>query len=655
MLSFVIAGVVCAFAGLCYAELASMLPVSGSAYTYAYTTVGEFGAWIMGALLLLEYALAASVVAVGWSGYAVSLLHDIGLYIPAEFTQAVGKLVVAQGFELQHDRPARQPEWRDGARSPMVRWCSSCRRARPRSPAPSPRRWRSTTSSTRPKSGGYALINALDIAVNADSQAVLAEATKVMDPATAHLRDLAAGTQLSVPAGSIVQLPLATVVPVDPASIVTSLFNLPAVFITLSVTMLLVLGVSESAHGQQHHRRHQGHGDPRVHRGRRVLREPRQLASVHSRSPPGVENQFGMDGVIRAATIVFFAYIGFEAVSTAGQEAKNPRKDMPIGILGSLIICTVLYMLTAAVLTGVVSFTKLNVAAPVATAVDTFGPEWGWLAKCIKIGAIAGLSSVVLVLMFGQTRVFYSMSRDGLLPKTLAKVHPKFKTPWINTLIVGVLVSLAAAVYDINKLGDLTSVGTLVAFGLVCFSVIWLRSKRPDLPRHFKVWGYPGHSGDRRHPVLRARLDRRRTRDPRVVRLVPAGDDRGVLRLPVLASARCATRRPTRRRPLVRLRARLAGAWGESSATSAAYTLAVPAITWPPCLYSSPKMVPTRPPASVMSSVPAAVSQGLRPISQKPSTRPAATYARSSAAEPGRRRPAALSITALSIARYSSR
>jgi APA family basic amino acid/polyamine antiporter len=207
--------------------------------------------------------------------------------------------------------------------------------------------------------------------------------------------------------------------------------------------------------------------------------------------PTGVEKQFGWAGIIRAATIVFFAYIGFEAVSTAGQEAKNPRKDMPIGILGSLIVCTVLYMLTAAVLTGVVSFTKLNVAAPVATAVDSFGPQWGWLAKLIKIGAIAGLSSVVLVLMYGQTRVFYSMSRDGLMPKVLAKVHPKFKTPWINTIIVGVVVSLAAAYFDINYLGDMTSVGTLVAFGLVCFSVIWLRVKRPDLPRHFKVPLYP--------------------------------------------------------------------------------------------------------------------------------------------------------------------
>ena len=163
-------------------------------------------------------------------------------------------------------------------------------------------------------------------------------------------------------------------------------------------------------------------------------------------------------------------------------------------------------------LTGVVSFTKLNVAAPVATAVDTFGPQWGWLAKLIKIGAIAGLSSVVLVLMFGQTRVFYAMSRDGLLPKALGKVHPKFKTPWINTIIVGVVVSFAAAVFDINYLGDMTSVGTLVAFGLVCFSVIWLRCQRPDLPRHFKVPLYPGTAGARRHLVLRARLHRRRSR-----------------------------------------------------------------------------------------------------------------------------------------------
>jgi len=489
MLSFVIAGVVCAFAGLCYAELASMLPVSGSAYTYAYTTVGEFGAWIMGALLLLEYALAASVVAVGWSGYAVSLLNDIGLFIPPELTQAVGKLVVAKASTFSMTDPLVSlngvtATLTDGS---VVQFLSQGKATITGAFSTALAQYDVIDQA---KAGGYALINSLDIAVNANTQAVLAEATKVMDPATAHLRDLVAGTQLAVPAGSIVQLPLATVVPVDPASIVTSLFNLPAVFIVLAVTMLLVLGVVESA---------------LVNNIIVAIKVTVIIAFIvvgaffvnpdnwhpFIPEPTGVENQFGMDGVIRAATIVFFAYIGFEAVSTAGQEAKNPRKDMPIGILGSLIVCTVLYMLTAAVLTGVVSFTKLNVAAPVATAVDTFGPQWSWLAKCIKIGAIAGLSSVVLVLMFGQTRVFYSMSRDGLLPKTLAKVHPKFKTPWINTLIVGVLVSLAAAVYDINRLGDLTSVGTLVAFGLVCFSVIWLRAKRPDLPRHFKVWGYP--------------------------------------------------------------------------------------------------------------------------------------------------------------------
>ena len=295
---------------------------------------------------------------------------------------------------------------------------------------------------------------------------------------------------LNVPAASVVHLPAATVVSIPAAAVVTSMFNLPAVFVVLAVTMLLVLGVSESA---------------TVNNVIVAIKVTVILAFIAVGAffvntdnwhpfipePTGAEDQFGIDGIIRAAMIVFFAYIGFEAVSTAGQEARNPRKDMPIGILGSLIICTILYMATAAVLTGVISFTKLNVAAPVATAVDSFGPEWGWLAKCIKIGAIAGLSSVVLVLMFGQTRVFYAMSRDGLMPKVLAKVHPKFKTPWLNTLIVGALVALAAALFDINALGDLTSVGTLFAFGLVCFSVLWLRYKRPDLPRPFKVWGYP--------------------------------------------------------------------------------------------------------------------------------------------------------------------
>jgi amino acid transporter len=489
ILSFVIAGVVCALAGLCYAELASMLPVSGSAYTYSYTTVGEFGAWIMGALLLLEYALAASVVAVGWSGYAVSLLHDIGVDIPAALTQPWGKVVVASLTTL-------------GVTDPTVALNGVTATLADGTPLQFFSQGTATISGdftatiaqydlVKPVAdGGYTLINAIDVPVNSATSATLAEATKVLDPATTSLRELAAGTVVNVPAGSIVQIPADTSLAIPAASVVTALFNLPAVFITLSVTVLLVLGVSESA---------------TVNNIIVAIKVTVILLFIGVGAffvnpanwqpfipePTGVENQFGIDGVIRAATIVFFAYIGFEAVSTAGQEAKNPKKDMPIGILGSLVVCTVLYMLTAAVLTGVVSFTKLNVAAPVATAVDSFGPEWSWLAKLIKIGAIAGLSSVVLVLMFGQTRVFYSMSRDGLLPKTLAKVHPKFKTPWINTIIVGLLVSLAAAVYDINQLGDLTSVGTLVAFGLVCFSVIWLRYQRPDLERHFRVPWFP--------------------------------------------------------------------------------------------------------------------------------------------------------------------
>jgi amino acid transporter len=488
MLSFVLAGIVCAFAGLCYAELASMLPVSGSAYTYAYTTVGEFGAWIMGALLLLEYALAASVVAVGWSGYAVSLLHDVGLNMPAALTQPYGELVVSTLSTISVSDPAVSlngvtAALADGSPVQFVTESTAAMHGHFTAAI-------AQYDVVKAAEHGFSLINAVDVPIDANTQATLSAASKALDPATGNLRDLAAGTVLNVPPASVVHLPAATVVSIPAAAVVTSLFNLPAVFVVLAVTMLLVLGVSESA---------------TVNNIIVAIKVTVILAFIavgaffvntdnwhpFIPAPTGVEDQFGIDGIIRAAMIVFFAYIGFEAVSTAGQEARNPRKDMPIGILGSLVICTILYMATAAVLTGVISFTKLNVAAPVATAVDSFGPQWGWLAKCIKIGAIAGLSSVVLVLMYGQTRVFYSMSRDGLMPRVLAKVHPKFKTPWINTLIVGVLVSLAAAVFDINALGDLTSVGTLFAFGLVCFSVLWLRYKRPDLPRPFKVWGFP--------------------------------------------------------------------------------------------------------------------------------------------------------------------
>lgn len=383
MLSFVVAGFVCALAGLCYAELSSTLPVSGSAYTYGYTTLGEFVAWTMGVLLLLEYGIAASVVAVGWSGYVVSLLADFGIHIPAALTGPTGHLLM-----------------RDG------------------------------------------------VPVLIDGQTV------------------------------------------------TTIFNLPAFLICIALSLLLVLGVSESA---------------KVNNlivaikvsvlvafivvgGLIVLSNLPELVATNwtpfipENTGPG---EFGFDGIIRAASIVFFAYIGFEAVSTAGQEAKDPKKDMPFGILGSLIVCTVIYMLVAAIMTLLVPYGSLNVPDPVAVVVDAFGAQWGWLAKTIKVGAIIGLTSVVLVLMYGQTRIFYTMARDGLLPRVFSTVHSKYKTPWINTLLVGLLTASAAGFLDINLLGDATSVGTLAAFAIVCLSVIYLRRTAPELPRGFKVPFYP--------------------------------------------------------------------------------------------------------------------------------------------------------------------
>lgn len=383
LLSFVVAGIVCAFAGLCYAELSSTLPVSGSAYTYGYTTLGEFVAWTMGVLLLLEYGIAAAVVAVGWAGYVVSLLADFGIHIPAALTGPTGHLLV-----------------RDG------------------------------------------------VPVLVDGQQVV------------------------------------------------TIFNLPAFLICIALSLLLVLGVSESA---------------KVNNiivaikvsvltafivvgGLIVLSNLPELVATNW-TPFIPENtgdgQFGVDGIMRAASIVFFAYIGFEAVSTAGQEAKDPAKDMPFGIIGSLVVCTVIYMLVAAIMTLLVPYNTLNVPDPVAVVVDAFGPTWGWLAKIIKVGAIIGLTSVVLVLMYGQTRIFYTMARDGLLPRVFAKVHPKYQTPWINTLLVGLITALAAGFLDINLLGDATSVGTLAAFAIVCLSVIYLRRAAPELPRGFKVPLYP--------------------------------------------------------------------------------------------------------------------------------------------------------------------
>ena len=276
----------------------------------------------------------------------------------------------------------------------------------------------------------------------------------------------------------------------------TTVFNLPAFLICLLLALLLVVGVSESA---------------KVNNLIVAIKVTVLVAFIlvggflimqnydafapnwqpFIPEPTGEKGEFGWSGILRAASIVFFAYIGFEAVSTAAQEAKDPKKDMPIGIIGSLLVCTVIYILVSIVLTLVVNYRELNVPDPVAVAVDAFGPEWAWFASTIKIGAIIGLTSVILVLMYGQTRIFYTMARDGLLPKVFSRVHPKFRTPWINTLVVGLAVAIAAGFFDINFLGDATSVGTLAAFGIVCLTVIWLRQTHPEIPRGYRVPLYP--------------------------------------------------------------------------------------------------------------------------------------------------------------------
>ena len=370
LLSFVIAGLACAFAGLCYAELASTMPVAGSAYTYAYTTLGEVFAWTMGWLLVLEYGVAAATVAAGWTGYATSLLKDLGIIIPPQYASSFIQSVAGP----------------DGALS----------------------------------------------------------------------------------------------------FVTTGNFNLVGAFGILVVTGLLVLGVSESAN---------------VNNVIVIVKVGILLLFIgfgifyintdnwHPFIPENNGNfgGYGVSGVFRAASVIFFAYVGFEAVSTAAAEAINPQKDVPVGILGSLVICTLIYMAVAAVLTGVVPYSKLGVPEPIAVAVDAMNLPW--FAKLIKIGAIAGLSSVMLILTYGQTRVFFAMARDGLLPKVFATLHTKYRTPWIGTLLLGGAIATAAAILPISILGDLVSLGTATAFGIVCLSVMYLRSTRPDLERPFRVPG----------------------------------------------------------------------------------------------------------------------------------------------------------------------
>jgi APA family basic amino acid/polyamine antiporter len=386
-LSFVLAGFTCAFAGLCYAEFASIIPIAGSAYTYGYATLGELVAWIIGWDLCLEYAFGAATVASGWSGYFNSLLQQLHIYIPPQLTATTGTTLVFY-----------QQQW-----LPLM----------------------------------------------------------------------------SLPPGvSSVGLPHAT-----------GFFNLVAMLIVMAITAILVVGIKESANfnsviviiklGIV--------GIFLIVGGYFLFRHP-EVAKLnwHPFIPPADgHGNFGWGGIPTAAASIFFAYIGFDAVSTAAQEAKNPQRDMPIGILGSLVVCTILYILVSLVLTGLVSYKTLNVAAPVALAIDRTGVSWG--SMLVKIGAVFGLATVMLVMLLGQTRVFFSMSRDGLLPKWASAIHPKFRTPWITTIVFGSFAAIMPAFLPIENLSQLVNIGTLLAFTIVCAGVWVLRVRQPEMHRPFKT------------------------------------------------------------------------------------------------------------------------------------------------------------------------
>ena len=377
VLSMVLAGLTSVLAAFCYSEFASSVPVAGSAYTYAYATLGEFVAWIIGWDLILEYALGAATVAVGWSGNLVTLLTQLGISFPAALSAAPGTLV--------------------------------------------------------PVSGG------------------------------------------------------------DP---ITAIFNLPAVIITVAVTALLIFGVSESAS---------------VNSVIVVIKVAVVLivigagaffivpANYHPFIPEntGHFGEYGWSGILRGAGVIFFAYIGFDAVSTSAQEARNPQRDMPLGILGSLAVCTVLYVLVSAVMVGLVPYkAMLNQAAPLVVAIEAAagraaGTPWEGPMAIVRIlvtvGALAGLSSVMVVMMLAQPRIFLSMAKDGLMPAWAGRLHPRYRTPHVSTIVTGVVVALAAGLTPIGTLGNLVSIGTLMAFVIVSLGVIVLRRTRPDLPRPFRM------------------------------------------------------------------------------------------------------------------------------------------------------------------------
>jgi APA family basic amino acid/polyamine antiporter len=368
-LSFIIAGLGCTFAGLCYAEFAAMIPVSGSAYSYSYATLGEGIAWFIGWNLVLEYLFAVATVSVGWSGYAVSLLEQLHIHVPPALANApLSTPLGKESFEI-----------------------------------------------------------------------------------------VTTGALINLPAILIVAV-IATICYVGIKQ--SAAFNSVIVAIKVTVVVLFILfGVSYV-----------------------------NAANWHPFVPPntGHSGQFGWSGVMAASGVIFFAYIGFDAVSTAAQETRNPQRDMPIGILSSLVICTILYVIVSAILTGMVPYTELDVAAPVALALDKY-PSLHWLGIPVKLGAVCGMTSVMLVMTIAQARIFFAMARDGLLPPWFGRVHPRFRTPSTGTVVTGVAAAAIGGLFPVKLLGELVAIGTLAAFVTVCVGVLVLRRTRPDLPRPFRA------------------------------------------------------------------------------------------------------------------------------------------------------------------------
>jgi APA family basic amino acid/polyamine antiporter len=391
--SFMLAALGCVFAGLCYAEFASMIPVAGSAYTYGYATLGEIIAWIIGWDLILEYAFGAATVASGWSGYVLSFLQDFGIHIPPALAGTPG--------------------------APFVMYNG---------------RWEALGRISK------------TLALHHIDPATLPHATGVFN-LVAFL--------------GIAMMTTVLVIGIKESA------NLNSFIVVIKVTVLIIfIGI-----------------------GAHYILGHSSLASENWTPfiPPneGAFGKFGISGIVRAAGVIFFAYIGFDAVSTAAQEAKNPKRDMPIGILGSLVICTILYILVAGILTGLVKYNTLNVPDPIAVGIDQAGIRWG--SFLVKLGAICGLTSTMVVMLLGQSRVFFSMSRDGLLPTWFSQIHTRFRTPYISSIFVGIFVAIFASVIPIGILGELVSIGTLLAFVIVCAGVWMIRRTNPELPRPFKT------------------------------------------------------------------------------------------------------------------------------------------------------------------------